>query len=589
MTKAQRRHVRLRAALRIGAREVAAATTYIAVDEVYVRVQKQELGAEDISQDSAVSVSLCLPDCSAVELRGDVLWTNPSERDALGRETVGVAIALAEPNAELAAFIDKFRYTILAVDDEPLNLEVLGLFLKNEYKLHTCSSGAEALEFLESNEVSVIIADHRMPEMTGLEMFKELSQRMPDYPAVRIVLSAYRDPDELQAFINHARVFYWLEKPLQVEAVQQIVKRAVEAYATTTENASLSAEVERSNVRLRRENAYLRQQVKGLEGFEHIVGTSAELRKALSELNRIRRSEAPVQITGETGTGKELVARALHFGGPRKDKPFIAQNCAGMTESLLQSTLFGHQKGAFTGADRDRRGVFQEAHGGTLFLDEVAEMSPATQAVMLRALQEGEVVPVGASKPVKVDVRVLSATHKDLREEVKAGRFREDLYFRMVVISVKMPSLRERLGDVPILAKHFLDLVCERSGRNIPGIEAEAMAMLENYDWPGNVRELENELRRMVVLGTDGEPLGVDLLSEHIRSAAPRAVPVASGVAGFTIPYGLSFDEAMTSLERALVDRALAENDGVVTRAADALRMNRSRLSKLTTRLGINK
>ncbi len=310
----------------------------------------------------------------------------------------------------------------------------------------------------------------------------------------------------------------------------------------------------------------------------------------VDQLERVRRSDATVHVHGETGTGKELVARALHSGGPRKHAPFVAQNCAGLSESLLQSLLFGHKKGAFTGADKDFQGVFQQADRGTLFLDEVAELSATVQAALLRALQSGEITPVGARAPVKVDVRVISATHKDLREEVRGGRFREDLYFRLVVIPIRLPSLRERSGDIPLLAMHFLDLHCELKGKNIRGFSGDAMRALERYPWPGNVRELENEIERLVVLTDDQQKVPLELLSPHLRQGAgPAAAPTPPAEAdGFVVPAGLDYDRAVASLERALVEEALRQAGGNVSQAARALGMERSRLAKLRDRLGLS-
>jgi Nif-specific regulatory protein len=354
------------------------------------------------------------------------------------------------------------------------------------------------------------------------------------------------------------------------------------------ENERLNQKLERLNERLLRENRYLRQRLVGFDGFEHIIGKSVQLRSALAELARVRLTEATTHIQGETGTGKELVARALHFGGPREKGPFIAQNCAGVAETLIQSTLFGHRRGSFTGADRDHPGVFQAAHKGSLFLDEVAELSPAVQASLLRALQEGEVMPLGASHPVKVYVRFISASHTDLRDEVLRGQFREDLYFRLMVISIRLPALRERLGDIPVLAQHFLDLHCERHRKDIPGFTVAAMAVFEEHRWPGNIRELENEVERLVVLGEVGSKIPPELLSPHLLEATQAAgSAVTPRSDGLVVPSGLTFDDAVVAVERALIEKALRESDGTTSRAATRLGMERSRLGKLRRRLGV--
>jgi DNA-binding NtrC family response regulator len=299
-----------------------------------------------------------------------------------------------------------------------------------------------------------------------------------------------------------------------------------------------------------------------------------------------------VHIAGETGTGKELAARALHDGGPRAKAAFIAQNCGGMAESLLQSTLFGHKKGAFTGADRDHLGVFREADGGTLFLDEVAELPATVQVSLLRVLQNHEITPLGSGRSEKVSVRVVSATHKDLRQEVAAGRFREDLYFRLVVVTVLLPPLRERVGDIPLLARHLLDAQCRRYDIDVPGFESAAMAALENYPWPGNVRELENEIERLVVLAQPGQSIARASLSPHILTFAGDA-PQTSRDREQPDPYaaisegGLSLDQVVERFERQLLVRALRQHDSNQSLTAKTLKVPRQTLISRLKKLGL--
>jgi two-component system response regulator HydG len=390
--------------------------------------------------------------------------------------------------------------------------------------------------------------------------------------------------------LDLGRVFGALGKPLQDDVVEQLVHRSAALHELMVENQRLGVELERSNERLKHENAYLRRRLMGTAGFEGIIGSSTPLRRMLGEIERVRRTDATVHLHGETGTGKELVARALHAGGPRADGPFIAQNCGGIPEGLLQSVLFGHVKGAFTGADRTQPGVFQEANGGTLFLDEVAELSPAVQASLLRALQEREVMPVGSARAVKVDVRFVSASHKDLREEVRAGRFREDLFYRLMVVPIDLPPLRERKGDIALLAEHALDLLCTRHGKNLRGLSAEAIRVLEGYAWPGNVRELENAIERAVVMAGDGAVVGPELLSALLRDAAATvaAPPNAEG-AGVFVSFETPYDEAMGRVERALVGRALALVGENLTHAARRLGIKRTRLFKIRARLKLDR
>jgi two-component system response regulator HupR/HoxA len=383
-------------------------------------------------------------------------------------------------------------------------------------------------------------------------------------------------------------IYRSLDLNTDAATLQTAVRAAADRYALGADNECMAGELERPRRGLERENAFLRQRLTGVDGFDKIIGQSEQLRDALRQLERIRRTHVPVHVHGETGTGKELVARALHVGGPRAKLPYVVQNCAGMTDTLLQSTLFGHRKGAFTGADRDHRGVFLEADGGTLFLDEVGELSPATQGMLLRALQEGEVTPVGASRPIKVDTRIISATHKDLREEVSAGRFREDLLYRLVVVTVRLPPLRERQGDVALLAGHFLDMHCERHGKNAPGFRPDAISALETYSWPGNVRELDNEIERIVVLAEDGEKIGLEMLSSYIVGARPVGPGGTSTLPDSWLALqDLSYDAAVERLERALVERAITAEGGSITKAAKRIGIERSRLGKIKRRLGI--
>jgi two-component system response regulator HupR/HoxA len=464
--------------------------------------------------------------------------------------------------------------------------------LHEDYRVLAFGSGAEAISALESEEAGVLVLGQRIRDQTPLELLAELNQRHPNAQTVRILVARHPGADELTKLINVGGIFHFVQRPFQSNDVLQSIRHAIDRYAMQVENAWLGAELARANQRLQRENLYLRRRMTGTNGFEHILGSSPALRQALVHLARIRLSEATVHINGETGTGKELVARGIHFGGPRAKGPFVAQNCAGITDSLLESTLFGHQRGAFTGADRARPGVFQEAHGGTLFLDEVGELSGAVQGALLRALQSGEIVPVGSSRPTRVDVRVISATHRDLREEAKSGRFREDLYFRLVVIGIRLPPLRERSGDVPLLARHFLDVYCERFGRNVPGFTYDAMQALEKYSWPGNVRELENEIERLIVLAEDGRKIPVDLLSPHLvgRSVSRPAIPappVGGGTMGVPVPSELTYDQAVENFQRALIGEALGSTGGVVARAAKVLGMERTRLLKLRRKFGL--
>jgi two-component system, NtrC family, response regulator HupR/HoxA len=585
----RRRHVRIHCSLVVGGREYSAFTRNVSGVGVYALVR--EASVDTFEPGQLVRLHLALPDDgSSLDCAAEIAWTDAEDRDIDNAPSVGLGLRLfvddTQTGRRLQQFVDQFRYAILIAGGAPADRARYHDLLSLEYGVSIATTSSDVFAMLEHREVAVVLVLPDFVEGTALELLDAVHAKYPHLTAARVVLSRTTSVDELRRLINLGGMFRCLSDEMDDTMVLAIVREAVDRYALDAENARIADELARTHQLLERENAFLRQRLTGVEGFDKIIGHSSQLRTALAQLERVRRTDAPVYIHGETGTGKELAARALHAGGPRSARSYIVQNCAGMTETLLQSTLFGHRKGAFTGADRDHRGVFLEADGGTLFLDEVGELSPATQAMLLRALQEGEVTPVGATRPLKVDVRIISATHKDLREEVKAGRFREDLLYRLVVVTVTLPPLRDRHGDIPLLARHFLDLHCEQYGKNIPGIRPEVIAAFEAYAWPGNVRELDNELERMVILADDDQKLGLDSLSPHIAANAPRR-----GRASTAPPdqmRGVPYDVAVEQLERRLVEGALEAANGSVTKAAEQLGIERSRLGKIRKRLGIS-
>jgi Nif-specific regulatory protein len=345
-------------------------------------------------------------------------------------------------------------------------------------------------------------------------------------------------------------------------------------------NARLIQRLERAEDKLERENRFLKGRDRARRGgAAEIVGQSRAVLEMKQAIAKVAVTRVTVLIEGETGAGKELVAAAVHEGSRRSDRLFIAQNCAALPETLLESELFGHKKGTFTGATEDRKGLFELADGGTLFLDEVTEMPLGLQAKLLRALQEGEVRPLGASAAKQVDVRIVAASNRNLEDEVARGRFREDLYYRLKVFPVRVPALRERRDDVPLLAAHFLKKYTSEIGKPIAGYSEATMALMSSYDWPGNVRELENEVQRLVIQGEPNEPLTPGLLSPKIRKA--EGTTVSAGVAPGTLK------EMMDTVERHLVLESLEKHDGNKTQAAKALGMTREGLHKKLKLLGI--
>jgi transcriptional regulator with GAF, ATPase, and Fis domain len=358
----------------------------------------------------------------------------------------------------------------------------------------------------------------------------------------------------------------------------EVLAVAAAQIATAAESARLVARLRHAEQKLERENRYLKQREEDAT-FNGIIGKSAGMNAVLRALEKVRDTRVPVLIQGETGTGKELVARALHYTSLRREKLFVAQNCSALPEGLLESELFGHVRGAFTGADREKKGLFDLADGGTIFLDEVGEMPASLQAKLLRVLQEGEIWPVGAGRPRRVDVRVVSATHRDLEKMVRAGTFRQDLFYRLHVFPLHMPSLRERRDDVPVLARHFLERYARELGRPVAGFTPECLERLSAYDWPGNVRELQNEIQRLLIFRTEGDFVRVEDLDRRILGES-RVVDDGE------IPRG-SLKDMMDAVERVLLSRALRENGQNKTRTAEVLGITREGLHKKLARFGM--
>ncbi len=344
------------------------------------------------------------------------------------------------------------------------------------------------------------------------------------------------------------------------------------------ENARLVARLARAEARLARENRYLKEKAQA-DSFAGIIGDSEGIRAVIDKIEKVRDTRVPVLITGETGTGKELVARALHYTSGRKEKLFVAQNCSALPSNLLESELFGHTRGAFTGAERDKKGLFELADGGTIFLDELGEMPLALQAKLLRVLQEGEIWPVGAARPKRIDVRVVSATHRDLDEMVQAGDFRQDLYYRLHVYPIELPPLRARRDDIPLLARHFIGRYAKEFGRAVTGFTPETLMRMKAYNWPGNVRELQNELQRVLIGRTEGDLVLVDDLS-------PRVLGQTGVLDDTQVPRG-TLKEMMNAVERVLLARALDEHDQNKTQTAKTLGITREGLHKKLVRFGM--
>jgi two-component system, NtrC family, response regulator HupR/HoxA len=466
--------------------------------------------------------------------------------------------------------IDYRRFPLLVVDDEPDILKSFSFNYGDDFEIVTATGGTEGLEQLRAHDVAVIVADQRMPAMTGTEFLRRSMELRPD--AVRIVLTGYTDVESIIDAVNASRIYRYVTKPWEPEELRLTLRRAIEVFHLGRENQRLVEELRRANERLAAENAFLRD-----AGRTHeIVGDGAAMRDVLALVSKVAGTPSTVFIEGETGTGKELIARAIHAASPRRDRLFVAVNCAALAEGILESELFGHRRGAFTGASEDRKGLFEVASGGTLFLDEIAETTPALQAKLLRVLQEGEIRPVGESRTRQVDVRIIAATNRHLEDEVQAGRFREDLYYRLRVFPIRTPPLRERLEDVPALVRHFVRRIAAQLKKPVGEPTPELLGCLARHPFPGNVRELANELERAILMADPGAPLTEDLLSDRVQEAA-----------GASEPPGL-LQVRTSSFERTEIESALARAHGVKTRAAEELGITYRGLLKKMRRLGMS-
>ncbi|MDS4031525.1 MAG: sigma-54 dependent transcriptional regulator [Candidatus Contendobacter sp.] len=446
------------------------------------------------------------------------------------------------------------KYNLLVVDDEREILRSLTLTFAEEYEVFTASSGAEALEILKQRKIALVIADQRMPEMTGAELLEKIFQIDPNI--VRIILTGYTDIASLIRAINDGHIYQYITKPWERQELRIIVKRALESYELTLENQRLLNELRVANERLSDENRFLRNEVnKDLQDTD-IVGQTPVMQDVFELVNKVTNNSVAVLLTGETGTGKTLVARHIHQQGLRKDRLFIEQNCGALPENLLESELFGHKRGAFTGAIQDRKGLFEVADGGTLFLDEISEMSSALQVKLLQILQEGRFHRVGENEYRQVDVRIVAATNRDLWTEVQKGRFRMDLYYRVNVFPIHIPPLRKRVKDIPLLADYCLKKHRRKLNSQANGFSDAALQALCRYDYPGNVRELENLIERALIL-----------------SSGPRIE------AGEWLPDLSSNATGMTRLERlqrSEIERLLELHQGDLNQVAQDLGVSRT-------------
>jgi two-component system NtrC family response regulator len=431
-----------------------------------------------------------------------------------------------------------FHFRILVVDDEPAQRELISGFLKKQgFDVSSAESGVKALQLFRQDSIDLILTDQKMPHMSGLDLLQAVHAINPETPV--ILMTAFGSIEAAVSAIQEGATDY-LTKPLNLDELLYRIRQVADRY------------------RIINENRELREALRERHRIEGIIGESGQMLDVLSLVRRVAPSEATVLIRGESGTGKELIARAIHFASPRASGPLVKVNCAALPETLLESELFGHEKGAFTGAVTSRQGRFELANGGTLFLDEIGDLPLHLQAKLLRVLQEREYEKVGSSRPVRVDVRILAASHRPLEALIKAGELREDLYYRLNVVTILIPPLRERRSDLAPLIDHFLRLFAEKNGKTIRGLTHEARDILLRYDYPGNVRELENLIERAVVLTRD-DVIGSGDLPLTVQK------PEVEG------DRETNLTVAVEALERHMIKETLARSDGVQTRAAELL------------------
>lgn len=434
---------------------------------------------------------------------------------------------------------------ILVVDDETIQRDIVKDILEDQgYEVLTSGSGQEALQRIVYTSVDVILTDLRMPGMDGVELLEQVKSIDPNI--IVVMITAYGSVESAVDAMKKG-AYHYLTKPLDKEQLTLIVQRAVQTKHLSDENRSL------------------RQELQERYEFHNIIGHSLKMQAVFRMIEKIAPSESTVIVYGESGTGKELVAHALHCHSKRKDQKFLAVNCAAIPDTLLESEMFGYEKGAFTGANTQKKGLFEQAHNGTLFLDEIGDLNPVLQAKLLRVLQEGEFQRVGGTKTLHADVRVLAATNKDLEEEVKEGRFRQDLYYRLNVVPIFLPPLRDRKEDIPQLAEHFLAKYQEKHGKSVKRMTSEVMKRFLDYRWDGNVRELESVIERSVILA-EQPVIDVDMLPEkfqRLSEQSPLSAPIR-----YTIPdEGIVLDH----VERSLIESALQKTGWSIKMASELL------------------
>ena len=442
---------------------------------------------------------------------------------------------------------------ILIIDDTAYILELLSEFLRAKgYEVTIAQDGTTGIAGLEKDFYDLVLTDLKMPGLDGMDVLNYVISHCPE--TLCIILTGHGSIKNAVEAVK-AGAYDYLTKPVDLEEILIAIQRAIEFR------------------NLKRENVLLRNQLRKKYRFDNIIGDSGPMQKVFQTIEKVADTDSTIMILGESGTGKELVARALHYNSSRAKGPMVPVNCAAIPSELLESELFGHEKGAFTNAIRTRIGRFELAHGGTIFLDEIGDMDPVLQSKLLRVLQDRAFERIGGTRTIHVDIRVITATHRNLKKAVEDGHFREDLYYRLNVIPIEIPPLREHKSDIPLLVHHFIDQFNKSKKRNIQGLEEEALKRLKDYDWPGNIRELENMIERIAIL-TNNEVITLSDLPERIQAIAPQ-----DQVLPLEIPEeGIFLDSAVNEFERKLILQALIKTGWVKNKAAQLLNLNRTTL-----------
>ncbi len=478
--------------------------------------------------------------------------------------------------------------SVLVIDGEAQSLEAIERILEDDFDVKKAASTEEAEAIMADEAIQVVLCDQRMPGMSGVEFLQVVRERWPD--AVRMIVSDCTDAEDIIQSIDEAGIYQYVTKPWQPDSLTLTLKNAVRLYKLQRENELLSIELKMSSSRTEKSVASRRQGPRETyQGDDGIVRDAASpMNEVCARMRRVAPYDISVLITGESGTGKELIARALHSNSLRWNKPFVVENCAALPDELLESELFGHKRGAFTGAVEDHVGLFQRADGGTVFLDEIGEVSPAFQAKLLRVLQDGEIRPVGGRQTRNVNVRVIAATNRELEAEVQAGRFREDLYYRLATLSIHVPPLRERPMDIPVIALALLEKAQKQFGKSAKGLAREAIECLKAHHWPGNVRELQNEIQQVLIMGPSDGMIGAEHLSRRVLHASPLPDAAPERELALAALEG-TLKERIEAVEAVILRESLIRNRWNKSRAAKELGLSRVGLRAKLERYGLEK